>query len=123
MEFANRTIATAMLAIGKVTPLSPEGQPPWPPFSWVTRPRRLNGLFNLLGIGHIRRFQSCLYWSLGASLRFRWPGGCLSLLKCFPLAPSVVGRLFVNKLIHKKIKHWIGIIALQMGIYFLARVI
>ena len=29
-----------MLAIGKVTPLSREGQPPWPPFSWLTRPHK-----------------------------------------------------------------------------------
>src|SRR6218665_1115670 len=51
MEFANRTIATAMLAIGKVTPLSPEGQPPWPPFSWLTKPHKEIPVLCILVLG------------------------------------------------------------------------
>ena len=40
-----------MLAIGKVTPLSPEGQPPWPPFSWLTRPHKEIPVLCILVLG------------------------------------------------------------------------
>src|SRR6218665_2019847 len=48
-----------MLAIGKVTPLSPDGQPPRPPFSWLTRPHKEIPVLYILVLGFNLEYGFC----------------------------------------------------------------